>query len=131
MTSDKGDFYVWKKRVRNKPDKVIAQSWVWLADDKDNPSTLVFDSIEPLGTAHNQIFADFMLEFDKRAKSHGIHQINIGKGGNTPTNLSFEDAKKPARLSAINFHTTGATFDSESQYTVRTTNHSPDSPSRS
>jgi hypothetical protein len=119
LTSQDGDFYVWVKKLKDKPDLIVAQSWVWKAHDEQNPHTLVFDSIEPLGSAHNHIFTDFMLAFAEQAKTLGIEKVNIGMGGKTPRDLPFIEADNPARLGGFDFLNSDAEYDSQKQWTVK------------
>lgn len=87
-------FYIVAVNDNKKNEEIIGQSWAWWGENNE----LVLDSLETLGTRLDpKQWTSLINEFAKALKEESnASGLYIGKGGDTPKNLPFADARPPA-----------------------------------
>ncbi|MFA6304067.1 MAG: hypothetical protein WC627_13180, partial [Legionella sp.] len=92
MTSPYSGFYVVRRA-----NKIIAQSWVWIADNGD----VVFDSWEFINQHEGHIYKPFILKAAEHFLQYGFRRVLIGIGGKTP-NMGLSTTECPAQFPPYN-----------------------------
>lgn len=120
-TADKdGAFYLWRQKTRGKitpDDRIVAQSWVWMAEDR---ATLVLDSFERLSEVYNHLAQPFIEQLAHDLLQAGrIAGVRLGAGGGTPAMPDLTrafNAVAPAKPGQQH-------PDSQTQYVIRPVDH--------
>lgn len=95
MVSPDSGFYIWQQKTKGRitpQDRIVAQSWAWLADDRQ---ALVFDSFERLSDSYNHLARPFLAQCAYDLKQAGtLSRVFLGAGGGTPDERELQ--LKPA-----------------------------------
>lgn len=122
FTSEYGGVYVWHEKNGTEPspdDPIVAESWAWISKN----GALVFDSFERIDPELNFLAQPFIEHFAHLAKRHGIQQVRLGTGGDTPE-LQMQRDPEPERWVDFAYdESSEAMYDSVEQYIVTGRNH--------